>query len=106
MKRLGTMFVLIVALGLAAASSAVAATPNPWKETGAPTNASWTGVPTSSKTWNTKAWDVRRPSDVRQGARGWDVRNPSRANPSDVRQGTRTWARFAPRSWSDGSRPS
>ena len=102
MKRLGTMLAAIVALGLISASSALAATPNPWKVVGAPSNTSWTGAPSntkawSSKTWSSKSWSVAPAGTKVWGSRGWDVRGPSQAKGwgargwGDVRQGTRTW---------------
>ena len=88
MKRLITMLVLIAALGLVAASTALADVRSPGNATWtgiAPANASWTGVPDGSRGWSSKTWDVRKPLQ----AKGW---------------GTRTWdVRKSTRSWSDGS---
>ena len=79
MKRFGTMLVAIVALGLLAASSALAVTPNPWKVV----RAAATDVRTPA--------DVRTPSDVRQGR-------------TLVVRPTADWtSRARARSWSDGS---
>ena len=94
MKRLGTTLVLIVALGLVAASSALADVRAPGNSTWdgiAPANATWTGLAPANASWTGLGpADVRGPSDVRAPS---DVRNPS-----DVRQG------ISPRGWSDGSR--
>ena len=93
MKRLATMLVLVAALGLVAASTALADVRSPGNATWtgiAPANATWTGIAPANASWtgapsNTKAWDVRKPSQ----AKGW---------------GTRTWdVRKSTRSWSDGS---